>query len=397
MTEKAKRKGNPRHRLLVRVLLLITVIVAVIATGIYLLQPEGDQIVFIAADDAGISQLWLVDLNHPENPRQLTRYEDEYIIADSMRTGANQTIVYQIWRSGFPTTTSLWQLNTQSGESRLLKECVDDRACKNVIIRSDAEWIAYEEYSRPGSIDGFYHLSIVVENVTTGERRIIYEAGIWRGDNFPRSVLAWIEETGSLAYLAFPDSEADNQEIQLRYYDVEEDSTVEQTDWYEISTGTYFSPDGTRFVIESNRMAHAANVIFSYEIPPADNSSRFPIGIAYESGRPQAMYFLGWYQDNETILIDNRWTSYQDEENPVMYNELSIYNTATGDMEALRRNSEGLQYIEADLNEDETRIIVRKYNPDTHEYQMVVYDIETDEEIILSVYGLYPQWVNGGR
>ena len=54
-------------------------------------------------------------------------------------------------------------------------------------------------------------------------------------------------------------------------------------------------------------------------------------------------------------------------------------------------------YIEADLNEDETRIIVRKYNPDTHEYQMVVYDIETDEEIILSVYGLYPQWVNGGR
>lgn len=57
MSDKSKRKSNPRRQMLFRFLLIVGLLIALISAAVYVLHPKGAQTVFIAPDDDGINQI----------------------------------------------------------------------------------------------------------------------------------------------------------------------------------------------------------------------------------------------------------------------------------------------------------------------------------------------------
>ena len=100
MPEKPKRKRSPNRRIkiLFFAIMLLCLVTSITSLSIYLLRPQGAKIVYLAPDKNGVEALWLADLANPENPKQLTHYEDPNTrIADYQITDDGQYIAYLLW------------------------------------------------------------------------------------------------------------------------------------------------------------------------------------------------------------------------------------------------------------------------------------------------------------
>ena len=82
-----------------------------------------------------------------------------------------------------------------------------------------------------------------------------------------------------------------------------------------------------------------------------------------------------------------------------MFTDISMMNVFTGASEILvsRANSTDYSNITFNLNASQILYTTRYPDMDQRMRQIMLYDMETGEEIPLPLFGHSPQWVNGGR
>lgn len=212
MTDKAKRKGNPLRRLLLKLLMMSVVLVAMVSASWYLLQSSPERIVYIADDKNGYKNIFMVNLNSTNDPKQLT-YHDQPV--RMLHASPHQsTIIY---------TTSdriLWSMNVNTGEAQSHGEC----NCGTFQISPSGEWVAYEtgttsEYEGEGNV---FQILLQVQNLITGHTHTVEEFE-FVGFSWSGRLYYWIDGN-QLAYTNYP---LDGIE-QMSIYDVEREIVIEE-------------------------------------------------------------------------------------------------------------------------------------------------------------------------
>lgn len=388
MPDKEKRKSNPRRRLLIRLIIGFAIIGAVIAIGIEALRPKGTQIVFIAPDDNGVDNIWIADLNDPENPRQLTSISDNSVSyrqsLNSFQVGNNGNLLFWIKNGDDP--QDLYFFDKDRHETYQLMVCDKGYATcgdNTHVLSPDGHYIAYEQVvEEPANV---FAVNLMLYDTRTEEHQLIYEHN--SHNVFGCTVCPqWIGNGEVLAY------RSNGEEYTI--YNVEESIFLAEHTLGYISFKPLFSNDGTRYIyhdetVGSDRPNFAMyvhstlspdNAIFTF--PPTEPEQDFTI--SYRN-------FHDWHPDNEQVLMVEEWQQANSEL------QLNLYNVLTGEHDTLLQSYQGGFSNHAQFNAEGTQIILSMMNRDIGQSQIMLYDMERREEIPLSLFGYSPQWVNGGR
>ena len=369
MQSKEKRKINPRRRLLMRLIVTIFVIATLLVLGLRALKPKGAQIVYIAHDENGYDAIWLADLNDPENPRQLTFHEESYILYFQV-SQENSIVFYRTYPIDNSMPIEFWTINLNSGLQRMFPIC-DTYFCPDYKLSPDGKWLTFEDFDDK-------LIRVVVQNLQTLEQQIIFETE--RGYlSFNQPFPCWIGNTSILVFRTTFDDIAD-----YVFYDIKENRIVET---FSVNVGLgfqtpYFSDDGSFYSFYSVQQPSTGTQVVN--IQHRDN----PINILHQIHSLETSV-LDWHDESvlivETRLLDNRYT----------INELNIYNLITGENEILINNVDRLS--SGSFNADGTQLLYSVATNDLNIHQLMLFDMETREEITLPIVGRSPKWVNGGR
>ena len=220
MTEKTKRKGNPRRRTLFRLILLAGIVATIISYAVYSLLPDGAEIVFIAPDDNGIDQIWLANLNHPENPRQLTFHPHGLNIISLQASQQSDVILYIVDPGD---NFSIYEheiliFNLNEPDQRTVMSC---EFCSQLELSPDGKYIVYEQKITDDN-NRQTIIRINVYEIANRQRRTLYEFG---GDSYIHHSTSpdWVGYTGLLSYLAVSD------DAEYRIFDLETNLIVSTT------------------------------------------------------------------------------------------------------------------------------------------------------------------------
>ncbi|MEM9955822.1 MAG: hypothetical protein AAF846_29755 [Chloroflexota bacterium] len=245
MTDKAKRKGNPRRRVFLKLLMMIVVLVAIVGASWYLLQPSPERIVYLAPDENGYFNIFAQPINTPNEIQQLTHWQGELDLQSLQVSSYSPFVVYRLYRDRDTITNEIWLLNTQTGKQEKITDC----NCSTVTINHDASWIAiFESRTVEETTNSpFNHARfIVARNLKTGEERIIHQ-GTW--SHFPQrseTQLTWLGETNQLFFWGILN---DDIEANLFVYDLQTDLLNGLGTWTSYYHSPQISPDG-EFVLQ---------------------------------------------------------------------------------------------------------------------------------------------------
>jgi|GEM_PF-1262493 len=398
MTEKTKSKVNSRRRLLIRLVLGIGVIVALVAAVVYLFRPAGAQIVFIAPDENGVDNIWIADLNNPEHPRQLTHYMEVDTWIGRFSVNRNRSsIAYVVYSSQTQDDGEIVLLNLHTLNKRILTNCVDSQAmCNTFSFSTDGRYIAYiavtqvyDELYQGMYISGLFFYTIDLNDSTDNLIHGIENLQL----SIPSSylIMNWLNNEYQLAMPVSIDP------FEVSVYDVE-NRTFTQNLSADISYEVTFSPDNN-YYITRNSQTYLTTI---YDIENNNILHFRPEDISWQT---DDFYLIGttsvsWNPDNtHVLLIPMILSPYA---NDWCYRGMPhILDLATGDLESLF-GSEDYTYSSLSWNADATRALYirRPYHRIScadNVRQLMLYDMETQEETALPLFGHSPQWVNGGR
>ena len=383
MSDKAKRKSNPRRRTLIRLIIGIVIIVALISAGYYALRPKGAQIVFISNRGTGIDQVWLADLDNPQYPEQLTFYEDGSI--ENLQTSdRNGVIVFdRSWQVADEREDETIVFYLSNNQHHVISTCDPQTNCVYE-ISPDGRWIGYLQFIQTGQI---VTKSIYVYNIQTDERFLIneftYEV---EGSTivlppftfFPYA--QWIDNTELLAFRK-------GEEYVL--YDVIQKRIIESISIEGVTSPVSFSPDRQYYYTYDDDYGWwiDGGIV---EIRVSENIMQKPIvsDIPY--------YVSDWHPNSRHLLVENgNWyeEGYDDTEPTSIY----LFDIRTQELTLLFTECDSayeLYWLE--FNYNGTQILYDRYrSPD---YQIHVYDI-TDAVNVKTptIWSINRQWVNGGR
>ncbi len=368
MQSKEKRKINPRRRLLMRLILAIVAIAILLMLGLRALTPKGAQIVYIAPDATGYDAIWLADLNDPENPRQLTHHAGA-IIAGLNMSNENSILTYSLVGRLENSYHIHWSLDLDNGEHKAIPECAE---CQALIYRPDGIWLTFQDYSE--------QTEVYIYNLETGELRLVYEI-IADTNNLPISLSPnphWVGNTGLLMF-RLHDTEEENS---FALYSPEDDEIIDVL-FLEIPRSTpTFSDDGSIYYYYPNSNdSEESNLIVFYNL---ENPNTVISEII-----PTTKFVHDWH-DNSVLL--NEITEISNENS---FYQLYLYNVITKEREILINNVDRQSF--GSFNADGTQLLYSVATNDLNIHQLMLFDMETREEITLPIVGRDPQWVNGGR
>ena len=141
MTEKSKRKGNPRRNLLLRIVIILLLIATLVSMWIvaYQANAQKTQIIFIAPDDEGIDAIWIASLNNPENPRQLTTsdWTGHSLHYELQVSSDANSLLFETNGTEFGTIRDIFLLDLKTGDYELVMTCgLDTILCKQYSYES---------------------------------------------------------------------------------------------------------------------------------------------------------------------------------------------------------------------------------------------------------------------
>jgi len=385
MTEKSKRKGNPRRRLLVASLLIIGLIIALVSAGVYVLRPGGAQIVFVAPDDEGIDQLWIANLNTPENPRQLTTLASPPFLTGFIIAPDSERMILHLYDG---MQHALWHLNLQTGTTQEIRQCDLFPSCTAVLFSPDGRWLAGED--RQSISISRAEVTLRIDDLETGTQQTIFSVEVDISRDLPDILITWIEESGYLIYRSNPV----NDPSEITIYDVRNNRVVDTGEIIESGErfNLRFSPDGQYYASRIFQMETGLQINQIYAIN--DSGTILSSTTATQQERAQQFLMLqDWHPDSEHILV----TRGQRSNDILQFNNLSVFNSVDGTVEVLLNNDGRYTYASATFNYDGSRILYSRSDKQDHHNQIMLYDMETGEEIELPLSGAFPQWVNGGR
>lgn len=385
MSEKTKRneksKGNSRRVTLIQLILLIAIIGTLAFVGINLLRPKGAEIVFIAADEDGIENVWIADLNNPDNPRQLTHLDAETFISPVPNLQVIEENRTAVFSTGQFVPEEFWQLNLNTGNIESIFTCDDTIInCPSVTVGADGNWLAYLD--RTIVEDDRKTISAYIHNLENAETIRLYTLeGIPDGVPFP--YLDWFGTSSQIVYQ--PD--LINNPLTFELYDVYEEQ-VTQTLVMNVLKPV-FTRDGSFYGLWA---ASSDDPITLYNI---DNSVAEPVEAVAEFEEERLISgLMDWNPDNEQALVSHG--TLWDTDN--YYNELSLYNALSGEKNILFSNVDGLVYAYSVFNTDGSQFLYFTRNQITNEFSsFIIYDLETAEETVLPLSGREPLWVSSGN
>jgi len=363
MTDKAKRKVSPRRRLLFRLIFGIGVLVALIASGVYLLRPTGAQIVFIAPDDEGINQIWIAEVNNPENPRQLT-FRDTGNIAGLAIPETGDLFVYS------PCMTEgceIWTYNLSTNQNTLILSC--ENYCWRYDLHPNGQLLTYEQH-----IDETWSIEIHVYDLQSGVNHLIYKEDYL--DIVSSRNPQWVGRSNQVAFHGGDGT---------IFYDYE-NHTSETRNLYNFRTGAPYPPR-MYFPEARNYYAFSPSGASHIIVRQIDSPDEDYFVLSLSSDDPDGSFYLNdWDTNNHAILVF---------EDRSYGHELNLYEIETGEKINLLNNNNEFLYRTAQFNYDSSQILY--YVEDADDVQIMLYNMETDEEITLPLFGHNPHWVNGGR
>jgi len=386
MTDKTKRKVNPRRRLLFRLIFGIGVLVTLIASGVYLLRPTGAQIVFVAPDDNGVDNIWIADLDNPENPRIVTDSEQGRLLSPFHVSETGYSLLYRI---GDGDTRGLWRVNLNTGRNERVLPCDVQRQCDFIRLHSDGEWLAYlETIEERHNNEWHMNATMYVLNMETSNTYVVgavedTEYTGYRSSPMPQ----WLGQTDTLM---FRSNYTQDVPEPYTFYHVEENRIVETRTldawfpWAEISdNGAYYVSGGgiDLSAITVREINNPEYIIATLTRP-------------IEWREDHLYYIIEWHPDNERVLLLYQFNF----RNPAQgYHELILYDVFTGNHETLIQSDTGHQYLSSTFNHDGSQLLFIDRNEVTSNHQIMIYDMETGELNALPLSGYSPHWVNGGR
>lgn len=384
MSEKEKRKekskGNSRRFTLIQLVIVITIIGALVYAGIILLRPKGAEIIYIAEDNNGVENIWLADLNNPEQPRQLTHLDAETSITwfpNFQVIEENRTAIFS---TGEIVPEEFWRLNINTRNLESIFSCEDTIInCPSVTMSPDGNWVAY--FDRTIIEENGKTISAYIHNLDNDETTRLYTVQ-GAGDSVPFPYLEWLGDLNQIAYQ--PDLVGDPFTFEI--YDVYEEQ-VTQTLAINVLRPV-FTADGSLYGAFS---ANSDNPTTFYS---SDNSIEAPIIALPENESVSSISGLAaWHPDNEQAVVVHhaRWTV----ESP--FDELSLHHAVTGEKDILISNEDNFIYLDAVFNQDGSQLLTYTQNRDTVELSpFIVLDMESREETVLPLSGREPLWVNSG-
>jgi|GEM_PF-1384751 len=412
MTEKAKRKGNPRRRLLFQLLIVIGLIIALISAGVYVLRPTEAEIVFIAPDDEGIDQVWITNLNNPENPHQLSSLSENQSLIRLLTMPDSPVIVYQYMDSNLH-TQQMMILNLKTDSSQIIG-CGSSPLTYRCDVALHDDWIAYFAFKSSGH--STEELMLTLFNVETEEQREIYEINRRRGEDM--RYLQWIADTNVLVfhnqtlavnaggYTYYPDESygfysLDEDRI-INTLEILNDRTIPEQLPYNpqnLIGLPLFSPDGTRYAITMNadNSPIQSDLVIYQEISPGSLEFGFSNSAIYTDS-PLA---LDWHPDSEQVIVQGFVVSRSSTDSSTLehYYRLDIYNAVSDETRTIEQvvAEYDRAYPTANFNHDGSMVLfARPVQGETY-YQLAYFDVESEENVALPLSGHNPQWVNGGR
>ncbi|MEM9955821.1 MAG: hypothetical protein AAF846_29750 [Chloroflexota bacterium] len=376
MTDKAKRKGNPRRRVLFNLLMMSVLLIATVSASWYLLQSSPERIVYIAEDENGYENIFIVNLNGTNNPKQLT-YHDQPV--RMLHASPHQsTIIY---------TTSdrmLWSMNANTGEAHSHGEC----NCGTFQISPSGEWLAYEIGTRTefeGEVS--YHVLLRIQNLKTGHVRTVEEfefvSSSWSGRPY-----YWVDGN-LLAYTNYP---IDGIE-QISVYDVEREIVIEETAFstdYHLLLYRNFQAYNPRWTIYKPTFYSEMLIASSVD---TDINIAIPQNTIERSAQDVTHRDMIWHPtiEDQFITIDS-WYSRESQQRE--YN-LVLYKLEDQSSTILSSISQPSEIWRISFNSDGTKLMWQLWNNNTSEIQYFVRDMTTGTIQSIPIEGYYPMWVGG--
>ena len=360
MQSKEKRKINPRRRLLMHLILAIVVIAILLVLGLRAVKPKGAQIVYIAPDENGYDAIWLADLNDPENPRQLTFHEGMFI--RDLQVSEENSMAYYYVFSNNPQQSESWIISLDTGQRQQLELC-ETGSCGDYQLHPNGRWLTFEDYSKPSN-------KIYVYDLSTSEEYLVFDFGI--GHLYSHSP-NWVGNTTLLVFRKISDGDYDK----FALYSISEHQIIDILT-LDSSTGSpHFSHNG---------------IFYEYYLDHSEAST----GQLRDINRTELIHSIpypvyDWHPNNEELLMVDYIYSYDPNDSSVIA-DIYLFDMLTGDYEILL--SVENSYPQPVFNADGSLILYTDYMPEIH---LMLFDMETREEITLPIVGRDPQWVNGGR
>jgi len=382
MTDKTKR--NPRRRLLVMSLLIIGLIIALISAGMYLLRPGGAQIVFVAPDDAGADQLWLVNLNDLEHVRQLTNVDSPVLFTGLRVASDNQRVLLHLVEGR---NHSLWTMNPETGATQHISDCENNSSCTRTSLSFDGRWLALEDHET--ITESLNEITLRIIDLDSGTSETIFSLQSDDPD-IGDVLIGWIEDSGYLVYRSNPE----NAPATVTIYDVSSDQIIDTVEIIDMAGRftTRFSPDGQYYSYRIFQQNFRIQFYEIYAINEPDTAlfSTLPV---QESTTQDRHALQDWHPDSEHILVANG----RSDNGVIILNEMRINNILDNSSELIFSNDERYTYPTASFNYDGSQILYYRHNVESDQGEILIYDIESGEHILLPFAGAFPQWVNGGR
>ncbi len=382
MSGKAKSKGNPRRRTFIQLLVLIVIIVIVSSVIQILLHSKGAEFVFVERDENGFSQIWLADVENPENLRQLTFHEDaDSLILDTTEDG--YLILYSVTFPFPELSYEIWLYDLSKGKNNQIMDCHDFQACQALQLHHSGKWFIMESVQQ--NPDESWTLSIYIHDLESSEETKIYEQELSDARSlFP----VWVGYSNTVIFR----NGVGDDFYDFTLYDVEQNQIIDTT-YLDTLFIPVFSDDGSQYalgtLVTDNERENIKTISINQQI----------ISLESPEGIDNALFAMAntrdWHPDNETLLIHTWW----EQENIIRENwlhELSLYDTLTGTRETLISNRSS-SYLNATFNYDASRILYILSDRDTQLNQLMIFNMETLEETSLPLFGTSPHWVNGGR
>ncbi len=373
MSEKPKRKGNPRRMMLMQVISLITIVMIALVAGMRLLSPTGTQIVYVAPDDNGIDNIWIADVTNPDNPRQLTNFDTP--ISPFTNLQVMEAINTAIFSTGEFFPEEFWRLNLDTGNTSRIFTCDNEVLnCPSITISPDGNWLAY--FDRVVIDESGKTISAYIHNLENDETITLYTVE-GAGDDVPFPYLDWADN--QIVYQ--PDLV--NEPFTFEFYDVYTEEVIQTIVMNELQAE--FSKDGSFYSASS---AFSDNPITFYS---TDATAESVEALAEFDEERLVSGLMDWHPDNEQVLISHG--TLWDTDNH--YNELSLYHAMSGEKNILFSNDDGIVYSYAVFNADGSQLLYFTRNSITNEFSpFIVLDMETGEETTLPLSGRNPLWLN---
>jgi len=385
MFTKSKRKVPPRKFTRIKLVGFLISMLGLIyfLTNFHL---PGQQIVYINVDENGVKNIFLADLNDPENPQQLT-FHDEDVIDWSVASNGS-IVTYRIEFLG-----EILLLDLKTRQTVQITNCeIEGGSCNRFAMRSDGKFLAYLLFQTTPSRKGEIYITDL-QNDTYLSQLIVEIDAQYYGAH-----LHWIGNSNYVKYQLPYDPEFGES---FKIYDIVNNRSIGPYPSGAEFWGVLFTDDGScytnihccgpfGFQVRDTRNPNHIFTTFHrrdsdslHQITGIAHQEKWLAGSAYE-----------WHPDNETLLISILYNT----ENPYFayQSELGLLNTTTNVVRQLT-DAPFVVSIDATFNADATKILYQQVAVTEAECcydQIMIYDLETDEIIPLPIYGTNPRWVN---